>query len=78
MDIAYNGGSRVDNMALSGEGFGFVGSARLDAAGGLVSAHVSKFRLRPGDDVEFDLTARQDGYAIVAKGASFDVRGAIA
>jgi hypothetical protein len=72
------GGSRIENMELVGEGFGFVGSARLKDGEGLVSASVDKFRLRPGDDVAFELTLDDAGYAIVARGASFDVRGVIA
>jgi hypothetical protein len=44
----------------------------------LVSASVTKFRLRPGDDVSFELKARDGGYAIVADGTSFDIRGVIA
>ena len=37
-----------------------------------------KFRLRPGDDVSLELTGNASGYAIVAEGTSFDVRGVIA
>ncbi len=72
------GGSRVENMVLSGEGFGFEGSARLRDDQGLVSASVKRFRLRPGDDVSIELSANASGYAITAEGTSFDARGVIA
>jgi len=76
--IPEEGGSRVENMVLSGEGFGFEGSARLADDQGLVSASVTKFRLRPGDDVSIELAAEGSGYAITAEGTSFDARGVIA
>lgn len=72
------GGSRIENMELSGEGFGFVGSARLRDGKGLVSASIRKFTLRPGDDVSFELSVGGGGYSIAAEGTSFDVRGVIA
>jgi hypothetical protein len=76
--IPEEGGSRVENMVLSGEGFGFIGSAQLKDGGGLVAASVRNFRLRPGDDVSLELTANAQGYAITAEGTSFDARGVIA
>jgi hypothetical protein len=76
--IPEEGGSRIENMVLSGEGFGFVGSARLGDGRGLVSASVTRFRLRPGDDLSLELTADASGYAITAEGTSFDARGVIA
>lgn len=76
--IPEEGGSRIENMVLAGEGFGFEGSARLRDDVGLVSASVAKFRLRPGDDVSIELAAEGAGYAIKAEGTSFDARGIIA
>ena len=76
--IPEGGGSRVENIELSGEGFGFVGSARLSDGDGLVSASIEKFRLRPGDDVSVELVRNGSGYKIVANGKSFDIRGVIA
>jgi hypothetical protein len=76
--IPEGGGSRVENIELSGEGFGFVGSARLSDGDGLVSASIEKFRLRPGDDVSVELVRNGSGYKIVANGKSFDIRSVIA
>ncbi|SDB11342.1 YhdP family protein [Bauldia litoralis] len=70
-------GQAVENIVLEGEGFGFAGSARIDAQGNLVSADIDRFALRPDDSVAFTLAATPTGYAIKASGASFDVRGVI-
>ncbi|MCB1485928.1 MAG: hypothetical protein KDJ88_00560 [Bauldia sp.] len=70
-------GQRVENIVLEGDGFGFHGSALLDSGTGLASAEVDHFALRPGDAMAFTLTATDKGYAIKAKGDSFDARGLI-
>lgn len=72
------GGYRAENVVLAGDGFGFTGTAILNADYGLVSADLSDFYLRPGDSVAVKLTGTKTGYTISAQGASFDVRGAIA
>jgi len=68
----------VDNLVLQGEGFGFSGTAMLDADHSLVSADISYFALRPGDQIALKLAATKTGYAITARGESFDMRGVIA
>jgi hypothetical protein len=68
-------GFAVDNLALSGDGFGFSGSAQLDASHALQSADVTHLSLHPGDDVSLKLTRGRNGYALTARGSSFDVRG---
>lgn len=70
-------GSSVENILLEGEGFGLSGSAKLNATYGLASADIDRFSLRPGDSVAFTLTRTQTGYAIDARGASFDMRSVI-
>lgn len=68
----------VDNMVATGEGFGFRGSAVLDSKFGLVSADLDNLALRKGDQISVDLNRKGNGYSIVARGSSFDVRGLIA
>ena len=68
----------LDNLILQGEGFGLSGTAMLDANHSLVSADIAYFSLRPGDDISLKLKATKSGYAITARGASFDMRGVIA
>jgi hypothetical protein len=70
-------GFEVDNLALSGDGFGFSGSAQLDANHGLISADVAHLSLHPGDDVSLKLTRGKSGYALTARGTAFDVRGVL-
>ncbi len=68
----------VDNMVATGDGFGFRGKAVLDAKYGLVSAELDKLALRKGDQISVNLSRKGNGYSIVARGSSFDVRGLIA
>ena len=70
-------GYAVQNLSLSGDGFGFSGSAQLDGAYNLQSADIAHLSLHPGDDVSLKLTRGKAGYAIAARGASFDLRGLI-
>jgi hypothetical protein len=65
-------------MVATGEGFGFRGSAVLDSKFGLVSADLDNLALRKGDQISVDLSRKGNGYSIVARGSSFDVRGLIA
>jgi hypothetical protein len=71
-------GYTAQNIVLRGDGFGFTGSAILDANYGLLSADISDFSLHKGDSIAFKLTRSHSGYAISARGAAFDVRGLIA
>jgi hypothetical protein len=71
-------GFNVDNMVATGEGFGFRGRAVLDSKYGLVSADLDNLALRKGDQISVDLKRKGNGYSIVARGSSFDVRGLIA
>jgi hypothetical protein len=71
-------GFLVDNMVASGDGFGFRGKAMLDAKYGLVSAELDGLALRKGDKIAVSLSRKGNGYSIVARGSSFDVRGLIA
>ncbi len=75
---AIEGGSRVENIAFAGDGFGFVGSAEIGDADGLVSARLEHFHLQPGDDLSLAIARDGKGYSVRAEGASFDVRGIIA
>ncbi len=68
-------GYSVDNLSLSGDGFGLTGSAKLSSAYALISADISKFYLRKGDSISVKLTRDAGGYSIVARGASLDMRG---
>ncbi len=70
-------GYSVDNLVLQGSGFGFSGTAMLDADHSLVSADIGYFSLRPGDSIALKLTATKAGYAITARGETFDMRGVI-
>ena len=72
-----DGGFTATNIVLDGDGFGFTGSAKLDANHGLVSADINDFSLHKGDSIAFKLTRVKSGYAITARGAAFDVRGVI-
>lgn len=71
-------GFLVDNMVAVGDGFGFRGKAVLDAKYGLVSAELDQLALRKGDQISVSLSRKGNGYSIVARGTSFDVRGLIA
>jgi hypothetical protein len=70
-------GYSVDKIRLAGQGFGFTGTAQLDQDYGLVSADIDNFALHQGDAISFKLTRTKTGYAIVARGASFDMKGVI-
>ena len=74
---AANDGYAVQNLTLTGDGFGFSGSAQLDSAYSLESADITHLSLHPGDDVSLKLTRGKAGYAITARGTSFDMRGLI-
>jgi hypothetical protein len=71
------GGNSVENIHLDGAGFGFIGSAKLDSSSALVSADLDHFSLHQGDSLAFQLTRTKTGYAIVAHGASFDLKGVL-
>lgn len=68
-------GYAVENLVLEGAGFGFSGTAKLDASYGLTAANISRFSLRKGDSLSFKLRRSRTGYSIVARGKSFDMRG---
>ena len=71
-------GQSVDNLVLKGEGFGFSGSAKLDASLNLISAEIDSLSLHAGDSMSLKLTRSDAGYAISARGAAFDLRGLLA
>lgn len=73
--LPIEGGYSVENLVLAGDGFGFSGTARLDAGYGIVSADITSLSLRKGDDLSFKLSSSKTGYSIVANGKSFDMRG---
>lgn len=73
-----DGGHRLDNMKLEGDGFGLSGSAVLDQRFGLVGADLDHLSLRKGDDISIKLSRKSSGYSIVARGDSFDARGLVA
>jgi Protein of unknown function len=70
-----NDGYSVQNLVLTGDGFGFAGSAVLDETNNLVSADITRLSLHPGDSIALKLTRGKSGYAITARGDSFDLRG---
>ncbi|MEO8667618.1 MAG: hypothetical protein ABI399_03820, partial [Bauldia sp.] len=72
------GGQKVENIVLKGDGFGLRGTARLANGYGLESADIEQFSLRKGDSIKVKLTRSKTGYAVVARGASFDLRGFLA
>lgn len=69
------GGHTIDNLVLKGDGFGFQGTATLADGYGLQSADIQKFSLRKGDAISVKLSRGTTGYAVVARGSSFDLRG---
>ena len=70
-----DGGHTIDNLVLKGDGFGFKGTATLADGYGLQSADIEKFSLRKGDSISVKLSRSATGYAVVARGSSFDLRG---
>ena len=68
-------GQSVENLVLKGDGFGLTGSAKLDSAFNLISADIDDLSLHAGDSVSLRLTRSNAGYAISARGSSFDLRG---
>lgn len=70
-------GYSVEKIQFAGQGFGFTGTAQLDQNYGLISADVDNFALHQGDSISFTLTRTKTGYAIVARGSSFDMKGVI-
>jgi len=78
-DMVQDGdGFSVENMVATGDGFGLKGRAKLDSKYALISANLERLALRKGDQISVDLSRKGNGYSIVAKGTSFDVRGLIA
>ncbi|MBN8998832.1 MAG: hypothetical protein J0H54_05395, partial [Rhizobiales bacterium] len=71
-------GYSVENMVATGDGFGLKGKARLDSKFALLSADIERLALRKGDQISVNLQRKGNGYAIVARGSAFDVRGLIA
>ena len=71
-------GYTVDNLKLSGDGFGFTGSAKLDKSYNLVSADIDNLALHKGDSIAIKLTRGRAGIGINARGTSFDLRGLMA
>ena len=70
-----NDGYAVANLVLEGDGFGFSGSAQMDASYNLESADIDRLSLHPGDSVALKLTRSKSGYVISARGDAFDMRG---
>lgn len=73
--LPVEGGYSVENLVLEGGDFGFRGTARLDPQYGITSADIESFALRSGDVMSFELSRSRTGYAITARGKSFDMRG---
>jgi hypothetical protein len=71
-------GFAVDNMVFAGDGFGFSGTAQLDAGYNLVSADIGNLSLHTGDSLAIKLMRGPSGYGINARGTSLDLRGLIA
>ena len=76
--LATDDGYSVDNLKLSGDGFGFTGSAKLDKSYNLISADIDNLALHKGDSIAVKLTRGRAGIGINARGASFDLRGLMA
>jgi hypothetical protein len=75
--LPIEGGYSVENVVLEGADFGFSGSARLDSHYGIASANIDRFALRTGDSLSFELSRSKTGYAISARGKTFDMRGLV-
>ncbi len=71
-------GYAVDDIKLTGDGFGLSGSARLDKSYGLMSADITNLALHKGDSISIKMTRGQAGIGISARGQSFDLRGLMA
>ncbi len=71
-----DGETRVSNLKLSGQSFSLSGAATLTKLG-LSQARFDKVSLNRGDDVAVDIRRSGEGYAISARGASFDARALI-
>ncbi len=76
--LSTNDGYSVDNLKLSGDGFGFTGSAKLDKSYNLISADFDNVALHKGDSIAVKLTRGRAGIGINARGSSFDLRGLMA
>ena len=72
-----DGGFSVENLVLTGTGFGFSGSAKLDKGYGLISADLDHFALHQGNSISLKLTRNRAGYALTAEGSSFDMQSVI-
>jgi hypothetical protein len=73
--VKTNDGQSLENLVLKGDGFGLSGSAKLDSSFNLLSAQIDNLSLHAGDSISLRLTRSSAGYAISARGTSFDVRG---
>ncbi len=76
--VKTDAGQSVDNLVLEGDGFGLSGSAKLNSSLNLISADINNLSLHAGDSISLKLTRSDAGYAISARGASFDMRGLLA
>jgi hypothetical protein len=69
-------GYRVENLKLTGDGFGLSGKVALDGKYNLISADIDEFALRKGDQAAFTLKRdAKGGYIVNATGKTFDIRG---
>jgi hypothetical protein len=76
--IGREGAKDIRDLVFQSEGVRVAGSLALDAKGGLSSASLGTFSLRPGDSASVDIKRERGGaYAISVRGARFDGRGLI-
>lgn len=76
--IESDGKKLVQDFELESEGADIFGQIELSEAGELQEASFPRFQLRPGDDVEVDITRARNGrYDIIFSAKSFDGRGLI-
>ncbi|WP_209010680.1 AsmA-like C-terminal domain-containing protein [Labrenzia sp. PHM005] len=68
----------VQDFELMSEGVDIFGQIELSKSGELQVASFPRFQLRPGDDVDVDITRARNGrYDIIFAGLTFDGRGLI-
>ena len=70
-------GYLVENIELGGAGFGFTGSAKLDANYGLISAEVEHFALHQGDFAELPADPNEERLRDCRQGSVLRLKGVV-
>ncbi|HVB90390.1 MAG TPA: AsmA-like C-terminal region-containing protein, partial [Beijerinckiaceae bacterium] len=67
-------GASVGQFVFQGGDASAHGSLRFDSSGALQEAHLTQFRVSPGDDMRLDADQGKDALNIVVRGANLDAR----